>query len=354
MARHNKGPRIELNDSGYYEIRWTEEGRSKRLSTGASEVLEATTFLAGWLHEKGRDKTRIPTVRAILESYLKERDLLAKSPRQESAIRCSLLPLLGDIPVDALTADRINEYCETRQELPRPACSGTIRRELGVLIAGLNHAKKQHRIDGRIIPHIQLPDGSDPRTETFSALQLEQVIALVAPKDGERCSRICRFFWLSMETAKRRRSVETLSWSKNVDFKNGMINPPANAKAKKVKRQGSVPISSRLAPMLQRFYEERENDFVLDHDGQAYVAWGWLMNQCAEEYCDDSFATKVPHDLRRTWATQAAQSGVSLWDIAGVLADTVATVSKHYAHHMANHLRGAVDFRQNQPSGIGA
>ena len=88
MARPNKGPRIELNDNGNYEVRWTEEGRSKRLSTGTGEVLEATKFLAGWLHEKGRDKTRIPTVSIILESYLTERNLKVKSPRQESAIRC--------------------------------------------------------------------------------------------------------------------------------------------------------------------------------------------------------------------------------------------------------------------------
>lgn len=346
MARHATGPKLEKNAAGYFEIRWSEDGRSKRLSTGASEISQAQTFLAGFLHEQGQDKTRVLLVKEVLAAYLKEKSLAEKSPRQESAIRCSLLPLLGEIPVDGLTADRMQEYEETRQQLPRPACSGTIRREIGVLIAALNHAKKQHRIDGRMIPYIALPDGSDPRTETFTPLQLEQLVTLTAPAEGERCSRICRFFWLAMETASRRHAVEVLSWTRQVNFQTGLINLSADGRANKKKRQALVPISSRLLPMLQRFYDERESDFVLDHDGQCYIAWGCLMERAAEKYDDPSFLTKVPHDLRRTWATQAAQAGVSLWDIAGVLADTVATVSRHYAHHMADHLRGAVDFRQ--------
>lgn len=147
-----------------------------------------------------------------------------------------------------------------------------------------------------------------------------------------------------METASRRRAIETLRWSKQVDLEKGLINYNSGGAVKKVKRQAMVPISDRLKPMLQRFYDKKETDWVLDHDGQAYVAWGWLMQKAAEEFGDDSFLGMVPHDLRRTWATQAAQSGASLWDITGVLADTVATVSKHYAHHMADHLRGAVNF----------
>lgn len=48
------------------------------------------------------------------------------------------------------------------------------------------------------------------------------------------------------------------------------------------------------------------------------------------------------HDLRRTWATLAARRGVALWQIAGVLGDTVEAVGAHYAHHAPDHLRGAV------------
>jgi integrase len=57
----------------------------------------------------------------------------------------------------------------------------------------------------------------------------------------------------------------------------------------------------------------------------------------------------TPHTLRHTWATLAAQAGVPLWEIAGVLGDTLATVMKTYAHHCPDHLRGAVNFRRPEP-----
>ena len=51
------------------------------------------------------------------------------------------------------------------------------------------------------------------------------------------------------------------------------------------------------------------------------------------------------HDLRRTWATLRAQAGVDLFAIAGVLGDTIETVTKHYAHHHPDFLRKAMDLK---------
>lgn len=38
-----------------------------------------------------------------------------------------------------------------------------------------------------------------------------------------------------------------------------------------------------------------------------------------------------------------AQAGVDLWEIAGVLGDTLATVEKTYAHHHPDYLRRAIN-----------
>lgn len=346
MARHATGPQLKKNASGYYEIRWTEEGRSKRLSTGASEMVEAQTFLAGWLHEKGRDKARIPTVLEILETYEKER-VQDRSPRQSSIIRNSLAKILGGIPLDGLSADRIKAYESARFSGERPAASGTVRRELGVLVAAINHAKRQLRIDPAVIPFISLPEGSPPRTETFTDAQLGQLAALVAPTTGQRASRICRFFWICRETASRRRAVETLKWSQ-VDFAARLIrfDDEGGKRVRKIKRRISSPISDELLPHLKRWHKERVSEWVLDDDGQAYVAWGALMSRAVKSTGDASFAMMVPHDLRRTWATLAARGGVSMFDIAGVLGDSPAVIIKHYAHQSPDHLRGAVNWRK--------
>jgi integrase len=49
----------------------------------------------------------------------------------------------------------------------------------------------------------------------------------------------------------------------------------------------------------------------------------------------------TPHTLRHTAATWMAQEGVPVWDIAGLLGNTVQMVEEVYGHHSPDHLRRA-------------
>jgi integrase len=339
MARHTAGPRLGKSPAGYYEIRWTEEGRSKRLSTGTADMVEAQQFFAGWLHEKARDPKRPPSVKVILQSYLKEH---IKDPETRDYIIAErMIEMFGDAPVDALTADRIATYCEQR------GVSGpTLRRELSTLIAALNHARKQRRIDPVLIPVISLPDAGAPKTSSFSEDQLELILRLSAPKAGERASRIHRFVWIAAETASRRAAVETLEW-RQVDLKAGVIRfaDEGNGKVRKRKRRVTVPISARLMEKLIEWKAEAVSEHVLDTQVDVFRYWIPLIAEAARVSGDPSIIDLTPHDLRRTWATLAAKAGVSMWDIAGILGDSLPVVIKHYAHHSPDYLRKAVNFR---------
>jgi integrase len=344
MARHTSGPRLGKSPAGYYEIRWTEEGRSRRLSTGATDMVEAQQFFAGWLHEKARDPKRPPSVKVILQSYLKEH---IKDPEtRDHQIGEKMIEMLGDIPVDALTTDRIAAYCEQRG-----VSAPTQRRELSVLIAALNYARKHRRIDPVLIPLISLPDSGAPKTSSFSEEQLELVLRLSAPKAGERASRIHRFVWIAAETASRRAAVQTLTW-RQVDLKAGVIRfaDELGGKVRKRKRRVTVPISSRLMIKLIEWKAEATSEFVLDTDTDVFRQWTQLVFKAATAGEDPSILDLTPHDLRRTWATLAAKAGVSMWDIAGILGDSLPVVIKHYAQHSPDYLRKAINFR----SAIGA
>lgn len=345
MPKKPTGPKLKASSLGYYEIHWTDAGRSKRVSTGTKDVQEAQAFLAGWIHEN-KKADNSSSVHVVLESYKRER-IRDRSPRTAGVIESKLIPFFGDLPVDALSADTIEEYVESRRSGDKPAKTGTIRREVGVLVAAINHAKKQRRVDPAIVPHINLPDGSPAKTSVFTDEQLDQLIQIVAPAAFQKCSRICRFFWIAMETASRRRAIETLSWSRQVDFRNRMIqfDNDGSGTLRKIKRRAKVPISDRLLPMLQRFYEERESDLVLGEEVDIYQSWRALMKRAVKLTGDKSFNGMTPHDLRRTWATRAAQCGISIWDIAGILGDTPASVTKSYAHHSPDFLRTAANFR---------
>jgi integrase len=340
MARHITGPRLGKSPAGYYEIRWTEEGRSRRLSTKSIDMAEAQQFFAGWLHEKARDPKRPPSVKLILQSYLKEH--IKDKESRDYKICERMIGIFGELPVDALTADRIASYCTDR------GVSGpTQRRELSTLIAALNHARKQRRIDPALIPVINLPEAGAPKSSSFSEDQLELVLRLSSPKAGERASRIHRFVWIAAETASRRAAVETLEW-RQVDLKAGVIRfaDEQNGKVRKRKRRVTVPISSRLMEQLVAWKAEAVSEFVLDDSCGVFRQWTSLITKAVRASNDSYLIDLTPHDLRRTWATLAAKAGVSMWDIAGVLGDSLPVVIKHYAHHSPDYLRKAINFRQ--------
>lgn len=51
----------------------------------------------------------------------------------------------------------------------------------------------------------------------------------------------------------------------------------------------------------------------------------------------------TPHTLRHTAATWLMQSGADLWDAAGFLGMSVATLERVYGHHHPDHQRTAVE-----------
>lgn len=339
MARNTTGPRLGKSQAGFYEIRWTEDGRSKRVSTKSIDMSEAQHFFAKWLHEKACDPKRPPTVRVILESYLKEH--IKNKESRDYKICERMIKIFGDILVNALTADRIAIYCSDRN-----VSGPTQRRELSTLIAALNHARKQRRIDPSLIPVISLPDAGAPKTSSFSEEQLDLLFQFSSPKNGARSSRINRFVWIAAETASRRAAVETLEW-RQVDFKAGVIRfaDELGGKVRKRKRRVTVPISSRLMNKLIEWKNESISEFVLDNPNSIFSSWISLVSEVARASKYLSILDLTPHDLRRTWATLAAKAGVSMWDIAGILGDSLPVVIKHYAHHSPDYLRKAINFR---------
>ena len=60
-----------------------------------------------------------------------------------------------------------------------------------------------------------------------------------------------------------------------------------------------------------------------------------------------------PHTFRHTAATQMARRGVPLYDIAGVLGNTLAMVERVYAHHCPGRLRAAVNSISGASAGAG-
>jgi integrase len=273
-------------------------------------------------------------IKDILRHYEAQRGKVVADPVRLSIIVRHLLKFFGE-----MESSQVGFQTEVEYSNWRVVSDSTVRRELGVLIASFNFAVKTRLIPLGEVPYISLPVGAPPKdvwlTENEVKFLLQRAIE-VDPKFG---SRVYRFVVIALKTASRKAAILNLKWSQ-VDLERKVIHYEGGVQTKK--RRVAVPISASLMQCLDYWKEGAENEYVLGSPDCIDWEFGKLMRECAKT--NAKFESVTPHTLRHTWATLAARAGVDLWQIAGVLGDTLSTVQKNYLHHCPDHLRGAVEF----------
>ncbi len=154
MARRNQGPKLRyFEDRKAYYITWTVNGRSRKCSTGTASSEEAEIFFADWMQRRRRrDGPSDPAeflVSDVLLDYVNERG--PKIVGKETMSRAvETLARLWEGRFVAEVPDNVDGYIERRHR-----AVGTVRRELGVLQAAINHAHKRGRLSRTIV--VELP-----------------------------------------------------------------------------------------------------------------------------------------------------------------------------------------------------
>lgn len=344
MARPNGGTRLEKNDRGVYEIRWSEDGRSKRVSTGQTDFSEALNARAQWDRDlaSARALAKGLNVKAILDSYFAEH--VAKKVTlvgQETArfYRIGLDAFFGAMDPLDIHPQHVREFTRQRLagELGRQVCSSTIRRQLGVLIAAMNHAVAEKRLKPTDLPPIPLPEAAPPRDRWLTGDEVTKLFETAAARrpDPERLSRVERFVALAYYTAGRKEALQSLEW-RQVDWDLGMIHLARTGERVTKKRRASVPMHPTLRTILERARREATGHLVLDHSGNVRKSFASLVEAAG-------MVDVTPHVLRHTAATHMLRRGVAIWKVAGILGDTVTTVQKTYGHHVPEALMEAVE-----------
>jgi integrase len=329
MPRTSKGTHLKQSGDIWY-IHWCEGGRTKRRSTGACDRKEAELALAGFLLEKDKPADQADTpVSFFLDDYWNEHgSKLASAPSAEFLL-AYLREFFGAHPVSALGRALVTEYGTWRRR-ERDISNGTLRRELGVLVAALNHAALEKRLDARDIPHIPLPPEPASKDRWLTHEEAQRL------RETRMSSRARLFVEIALATSARKRAIEELTWFQ-VDLENRLINfnPPGRQQTKK--RRAHVPISSTLLPLLVEAKARATSEFVLGNNGSIRKTFATAMARAG-------LKDVTPHTLRHTYATWAAMAGVRLESIADVLGDDPRTVYKRYRHLQPDYLRHAVDF----------
>lgn len=265
------------------------------------------------------------------------------SPARRPAIRVRpvgryLLKAFGDMPPEDIGKAHADKYMRDRLagRIGSPASGSAVWLELAKLKAAVNYSIKRKKLPATAKPDFELPEEPETRDRWLrheeAAKLLEQARA---EREGGRLSRSERFIMLAIETAARRRAMETLTWAQ-VDFETGVIHYHRHGDARTKKRRPSVPISKALRKVLERARAGRNSDYVLDNPGQIWRAVARCPRRAG--LCGVS-----PHVLLYTSATWMARRGVPLWKIAGVLGNTMRIAEKVYAKHSPDGLTDAVE-----------
>jgi integrase len=334
-------PRIVPNKRGIYEIRWTEGRRSRRISTGTRDSQEAAQFLLQWGARVS--KVAAPAkIGPILESYWTAHGCEARSADTIRGHIRWLSQAFGFLDAEDLSPRDVTDYIRKRGKGligDREVSTGTIRRELGILKAALNHAADVRMIRRDSVPKITLPPDGPPRERFLDLAEIEALFAaataLRTEGRGARLSRIERFIAIALYTGARRDAILRLTWDR-VDLANRLIDFRDPSLKITKKRRVALPISDALYPVLVRAHAEKRSTFVLDNSGSIRSSFARV---CRQAGLDDV----TPHVLRHTWASQASMRGVSLTDISRVLGNTLSVCERVYAKYQPDYLTAAVN-----------
>jgi integrase len=340
--------KLALNRGGLWEVRWSERAGSRWVtrtwSTGAASRDQAD--LAAEQFWSARRLVVVHTgaarVRECAEGYLRAVENGKGVGRTQRCALKHLVEFLGHKTVAGIGSNDIEDYREKRRR--RGIKPGSIRRELGALVAALNWSAKQKSfgLTKHDLPDVELGAASPPRVVYLSKHE-EQDFWRRALADTTRAgelSRVARYVALALGAAQRSQANLDLTWDR-VDFERGLIEFNVPGRRITAKRRRAVPIADRLRPALERARREslargEPITALVCGPGSIRKAWGtWLATT--------PYGHIHPHDLRRTWASLAVQAGRPIYEVAKVLGDTVEMVENVYGVLAPEHLKATMN-----------
>jgi integrase len=182
-------------------------------------------------------------------------------------------------------------------------------------------------------PSIWLPAQPERKVRHLTRAEFSQFFAAV------KADHARLYVMLGIYTMARPSAILDLEWDR-VDFMRRQIDftPPGHIRT--AKRRVVVPISTALLPHLQKGFEARTTQWVIERGG-AQVACIKKAFQAASER---SGVHATPYTLRHTGAVWAAEAGIPMSELAQFMGhDDDRTTQKHYARFSPEHLSRVAD-----------
>ena len=348
------------NNSSAWWVSYTDtSGKRVRRSTGTKDRREAQALEAKWKLEAYRaqawDEQPERTFDEMMLGFLKEVSAHKRDQQRDKYAAKHLYSFFTGRVLGGLSAMDVRAYIERRREQStyrkckvKPA---TINRELCLLSAAINHARREwewdipNPVNGRKLRE------SEGRVRWIS--RAEAAALLRAAEAEAQCEHLVDFIRLALHTGCRKGELLGLEW-RRVDLQAGLIY--LEAEHTKTARRRSVPLNreARAALMSRlrfraehcpsspwvfaRVYGKREGG--PDKVGAVPI---WDVKRSFHTACDRAGIENFRiHDLRHTCAAWLVSAGAALSEVRDLLGHTTVKMTERYAHLAPENVRTAV------------
>jgi integrase len=349
MPRHRQPARLYFRkDEQQWVIR--DGSTQKRTGFGLEQRGEAETALANYLAGKQPERRGGPahpgelTVGEVLALYADDKGASFASAQTLAYSLQALAPFWADLTCDAIKGStcrlyererakprRIESTSKTGKAISRvvTASAPTVRRELGVLQAALNHAHEEGMLIHPI--SVSLPDEGAPRDRWLTRGEAAKLLRCAEP-------HVRRFILLSLYTGRRASAILELTWTR-VELDRGTIRFRDAGEAETNKRRGAIRIPRQLRGHLSRWVAYRGTHVVM-YRGKPVNSIKTGIRRAAERAGVEGVS---PHVLKHTAITWAVSKGLGVEDAAEYFNTSPQTIRKHYWHHSPHHQARAIE-----------
>lgn len=337
---------------GLWEIRWTEDGKTRFKSTGTRDKTTAEQALKRHVAEwHSPPPPSDPLLSDLISRY--RRDHLPKvvSQRTQREALDKIEEKLGSYRPLELTDNAMATYAKWRKAQPKwgragePGVSdGTVIREVNALRGVLGWAARNRLISERVPLRspVKMPEGRDRH------LTWDEVSRLL--KEAKDTPHLELFIRIALATAARKSAVLELTWDQihwpdtttptrfrrgpgdeydyeslatgmSIDLGRGVGN----------KRRAIVPIGDN-APLyraLRKAQKTAKTEYVIEFRGkQIEDVKTALAAACTAAKVPDC----SPHVLKHTSISWMVAKGIPFGVITKITGTSTATLEKHYSH----------------------
>lgn len=285
------------------------------------------------------ERRKAPGFKAAMKSFLNwsesEHEALPATFRRYKVSSVALLSHFGDTPIDRLTAEDVERFKADRAmesatvkgkekgkrkntgKRIRPA---TLNRELACLKALFNHAIKSDFAFRNPVSRVDFLPENNEQTRVLTYDEQAKYLAAATPILRDVAT-------LMLETGMRPEEVYRIK-PENVNLAGGfLLNPFGKTKAARRR----VPLTVAARNVLTRRLAGLETPFVFPCDTDSKRPVPKVNNAHDRAVKNSKVAPFRLYDLRHTWATRAAESGIDLVTLAALLGHSKIQMVLRYA-----------------------